>query len=119
MSERKSHAGGCHCGAVRYNVEGDLSEVIACNCSMCQKKGTLLAFVPAESFVLQAGDDHLSTYTFNKHIIQHLFCSKCGVTSFARGKDPSGREMVAVNVRCLDDVDLDAVTITKIDGRSF
>jgi len=119
MAEHKVHDGGCHCGAVRYRVTSDLAQVIACNCSMCQKKGTLLTFVPADAFTLARGDDTLTDYTFNKHAIHHLFCAKCGVTSFARGKDRAGRDMVAVNIRCLDAIDLDTIAITKVDGRSF
>lgn len=119
MSTKSAHRGACHCGAVAYEVQASLDAVIACNCSMCQKKGTLLTFVPAGDFALRKGEDALTDYQFNKHAIHHLFCSKCGVTSFARGTDPKGNEMVAVNVRCLDDVDLDALKITKIDGRSF
>lgn len=119
MSTKRTHSGSCHCGAVTYDVTTTLGTVISCNCSMCQKKGTLLAFVPAADFMLKSGGDRLTDYQFNKHAIHHLFCSTCGVTSFARGKDPKGNEMVAINARCLDDVDLDKLTIKKIDGRSF
>lgn len=119
MSDATTHAGGCHCGAVRYQVDMALDTAISCNCSMCQKKGTLLSFVPAGAFKLNSGDGSLSDYQFNAGNIHHLFCKTCGVTSFARGRDRKGNEMVAVNVRCLDDVDLDQLTVKKIDGRSF
>ena len=119
MSELKSHSGGCHCGKVRYEVRMDLgAPVISCNCSMCGRSGTLLAFVPAAQFKLLSGEDVLTDYQFNKHVIHHLFCRVCGIKSFARGKKPDGTEMVAINARCLDDVDLDALTVTKVDGRS-
>lgn len=119
MSAKTSQSGGCHCGAVTYGVDAAFDAVIACNCSMCQKKGTLLAFVPASDFTLKSGADHLTDYQFNKHSIHHLFCSTCGVTSFARGQDRQGNEMVAINVRCIDGIDIDKLTITQIDGRSF
>ncbi len=118
VDDKVSYEGSCHCGAVRYDVQSALGSVIACNCSMCRKKGTLLSFVPTADFRLTSGEDKLTDYTFNTHVIHHLFCRDCGVTSFARGTDPKGNEMVAINVRCLDDVDLDALTITTIDGRS-
>lgn len=117
MAETTSHAGGCHCGAVRYEVEGDFSQALACNCSICQKTGTLLAFVPAAQFRLVAGDEALTDYQFNRKVIHHLFCRTCGIRSFARADAPDGRPMVAVNVRCLDDVDLDAIAVNRYDGR--
>lgn len=119
MSEATRHAGGCHCKKVRYEVSLDLSKpVLSCNCSMCGKKGALLAFVPATDLTLQSGEDNLTDYQFNKHVIHHLFCKTCGVSSFARGVRPDGTEMVAINARCLDDVDLEALTIQKVDGKS-
>src|SRR4051812_1109916 len=105
MANMQSYSGGCHCGKVRYDVTMDLSgKVIACNCSMCGKKGTLLAFVPTEHFELKSGEDSLTSYKFNTKSIDHLFCSTCGVTSFARGKRPDGQTMVAINTRCVDGV---------------
>jgi hypothetical protein len=101
----QAHQGGCHCGAVRYSVEIDLDEpALACNCSMCGRAGTLLHFVPADQFKLESGEDNLSCYQFNKHVIDHLFCKTCGIKSFARGQGPKG-PTVAVNVRCVDGVD--------------
>lgn len=113
------HTGGCHCGKVRYEVETDLATVMSCNCSICQKRGALLTFVPTPQFTLLAGEDALTDYQFNKKIIHHLFCGTCGVGSFARGVAPDGSEMVAVNVRCLDDVDPAALTVTPFDGKSM
>ena len=113
-----AHAGGCHCGAVRFTVDLDLnSPMLECNCSICSKTGTRLAFVPGASFALQSGEDHLKDYLFNKKHIHHLFCTTCGVRSFARGATPDGGTMVAVNVRCLDDVDVDKLTIRHYDGK--
>ena len=113
------HTGGCHCGRVRYEVEADIDEVMSCNCSMCQKRGTLLTFVPEQQFTLLSGGGDLTDYQFNKKIIHHLFCSTCGIGSFARGVAPDGSEMVAINVRCLEDVDPASLTVKFIDGRSF
>ena len=120
MAEPKNFTGGCHCGNVRFDVTADLSGgVMACNCSICSKRGSLLTFVPADKFALRAGEDDLTDYQFGKKIIHHLFCRQCGVASFARGKGPDGKEMVAINVRCLDGVDIAALTITPFDGRSL
>lgn len=117
MSEPKTYTGGCHCGKVRYTVRAALDTVISCNCSMCRKKGSLLAFVPAAEFDLTSGQNDLTDYQFNKHIIRHLFCSTCGVTSFARGKGPDGTDMVALNARCLDGVEPGDLTTMAFNGR--
>lgn len=115
----QKHSGGCQCGKVRYSVELELGAVNACNCSRCHKLGSLFAFVPASKFELTSGDDALTDFQFNNRLIHHLFCSTCGIESFAKGKGPDGMEMVAVNARCLDDVDINALEIKHIDGRSY
>ena len=86
------YQGGCQCGAVRYEVEADTDKTYACNCSRCGRLGTVLAFTPEESFTLRAGEDSLTTYKFNKHVIDHQFCSVCGIQSFSRGKGPARTE---------------------------
>lgn len=118
MPELRTYKGGCHCGRVQYEATTDLSQVISCNCSICTKRGLLVSFVPADRFTLKSGEDELRDYQFNKHVIHHLFCPDCGVESFARGKAPNGADMVALNVRCLEDVDIGALTLTPFDGRS-
>jgi hypothetical protein len=119
MSEAKRYEGGCHCGKVRYEVTAALDRGMACNCSICSKKGTLLTFVPADHFKLLSGEESLTDYQFGKKHIHHLFCSTCGVGSFARGSTPDGRSMCAINIRCLDDVDISSLPITHFDGKSL
>ena len=113
-------AGGCQCGRVRYEVQMDIGEVIACNCSRCGRLGSLLAFAPATQFKLVSGEQHLTKFEFNKHMIEHQFCSTCDIQSFAMGTHPkTGAKMAAVNVRSIDDIDVDALTVKKIDGRGL
>jgi hypothetical protein len=120
MNGLKTYAGGCHCGKVRYETQLDLGgQLITCNCSICGKTGTVLAFTPAEHFTLRSGEEVLTDYQFGKKNIHHLFCSTCGVRSFARGTMPDGTRMCAVNVRCLDDVDVSALKVTPVDGKRF
>jgi hypothetical protein len=119
MPEAKTYAGGCHCGRVRYEVTTDLALVGACNCSICQKRGALWTFVKPEHFALRAGADDLKDYQFGKKLIHHLFCPQCGIGAFSRGTTPKSGEMVAVNVRCLDDVDVATLKLTPFDGRSL
>jgi hypothetical protein len=119
MAYAKTYTGGCHCGEVRYETTTDLASVMSCNCSICTKRGALWTFVKPDQFALRSGEEDLSDYQFNKKMIHHLFCSVCGIESFARGKGPDGSEMVAVNVRCLDGVDIAALTPAPFDGRSL
>jgi hypothetical protein len=113
------YEGGCHCGAVRYEAEADLSSVIECNCSQCAKKGFLLSFAPRSAFTLKTDRGALSEYTFNTGKIRHLFCNTCGVQSFAEGVAPNGDEIAAINVRCLDGVDIAGLSITPVNGKDF
>ena len=118
MAESETRQGSCHCGAVRYTVElARGASVISCNCSMCGKAGTLLAFVPASRFRLEHGEDATTDYQFNKHVIHHLFCKTCGIKSFSRGMGKDG-PTVAINVRCLDGFEPSQFQIKEIDGRS-
>jgi hypothetical protein len=116
----ETRSGGCHCGRVRYEVTLDLDSVVECNCSICSRRGALWAFAAGDNFTLKSGAEDLADYQFNKKVIHHLFCRHCGIGSFSRGKAPkTGAETFAVNVRCLDGVDADTLTIRPFDGRSL
>lgn len=119
MPEPRTYEGGCHCGRVRYEVKTDLGSIISCNCSICQKHGLLLTFIPTAHFKLLSGEDELSDYQFAKKQVHHLFCRHCGVESFGKGSAPDGTEMVAINVRCLEGVDLTSLNPAPFDGRSL
>jgi hypothetical protein len=112
------HKGSCHCGRIAFEVEGDIAQVMECNCSHCSRKGYLLWFVPRAQFRLTTPEANLSTYTFNKHVIKHHFCGVCGCAPFGFGKDPQGADTVMVNVRCLPDLDRSGLKVTHYDGRS-
>lgn len=111
------YQGSCHCGRVAFDVEGEIQGALACNCSMCQRKGSLLWFVPRAQFNLRTPEDAAATYTFNKHVIRHRFCPTCGIHPYAEGTDPQGNPMAAVNLRCLDGIDLAAIPVHDFDGR--
>ena len=110
--------GGCHCGAVRYEVEcADAVEVEDCNCSICGKSGFLHLIVPKSRFRLLQGADALTTYTFNTGVAQHTFCRICGVKPFYTPRsNPDG---VDINVRTLDAPDSLTLTIVAFDGRNW
>ena len=113
-----SHKGSCHCGKITFEVQGSFESVMECNCSHCSRKGYLLWFVPASEFAFEAAESSLSTYTFNKHAIKHHFCAECGCAPFGFGAT-GGAEMAAVNVRCIEGIDLSSVKREFVDGRSF
>jgi hypothetical protein len=95
-----------------------MAMVTACNCSICTKKGLHFVFMPPSSFQLRAGAENLKEYLFNRHAIRHQLCVDCGVDVFARGKKPDGTDIVALNVSCIDGIDLSKIAMTPVDGRS-
>lgn len=111
------HKGSCHCGRVTFEVEGEIKSALACNCSMCSRKGSLLWFVPRDKLRLLSAEDATSTYTFNKHVIQHRFCPVCGIHPYGEAADPKGNRMAAVNIRCLEGVDIEKVPVQHFNGR--
>ena len=111
------HTGSCHCGNVRFEVEGEVDSGLACNCSICSRRGSLLWFVPRERLRLLTPEANLATYTFNKHVIRHRFCPKCGIHTHGEGQDPQGNAMAAINLRCLEGFDLDSVKVTHYNGK--
>ena len=119
MSENKTYTGGCHCGRVRYEAASALAQVIDCNCSICMKRGALWAFVKAPQFNLLQGEDALTDYQFNKKNLHHLFCQSCGIGSFSRGLAPNGEATFAINVNCLDDIDVAKLKLTPFDGKNI
>jgi hypothetical protein len=118
MTELVTHTGSCHCGAVRYEVEAPADlEVSECNCSICSRSGYLHLIVPRSRFRLLAGEDNLSTYTFDTHEAKHLFCKTCGIKSFYIPRShPDG---ISVNVRCLDTSTIRSMQVEFFDGKNW
>jgi len=108
-----TYEGGCHCGQVRFRVQGDLDEVMVCNCSICTMKG----IVQRRQFELLSGEDAIATYTFNTGVAKHTFCRHCGIHSFYTPRShPNG---ISVNARCLDGVDLSGTRPSLFDGQNW
>lgn len=99
------YSGGCQCGAVRYTVDLNLDHPVICNCSRCQRLGSVLAFAPQSAFHLTTGDGATTEYRFNRMAIGHRFCSTCGIQTHSFADGPDGTPMVAVNINCLDGID--------------
>jgi hypothetical protein len=113
------HEGGFKCRRVRFAVEVGLEDLVSCNCSRCGKLGSALSFAHADAFELRSGEDALTVYRFNTHTISHFSCATCGIEPFGGGAAPDERAMVAINVRCLDDVDVFALKPQQVEGKSF
>jgi hypothetical protein len=116
----KTYHGSCHCGAVRFDADLDLSQPsFRCNCSICHRTRFWAAVATEGRFRLLSGSEMLTEYLFNTRKNQHFFCRTCGVRPFGVGNDtPIGR-MYGVNIGCLEDVteeELAAVPITYVDG---
>lgn len=112
------YRGSCHCGAVAFEVEGVIDGALACNCSICRRKGALMWFVARDKLRLRTPEEAASTYTFNKHVIKHRFCPSCGIHPYGDGIDPQGNRMAAINLRCVDNLDLDSIPVQHYDGAS-
>jgi hypothetical protein len=109
-----THRGGCHCGAVAFEVEAPARVTVSeCNCSICRMSGYLHLIVPRTHFRLLRGAEALTEYRFNAGIARHLFCSRCGVKSFyVPRSNPDG---YSINLRCLDQATLAEVTVEPFD----
>ncbi|SFG63071.1 Uncharacterized conserved protein [Duganella sp. CF458] len=113
------YKGSCHCGNVKFEAEGNIEGLVACNCSICQRKGALMWFIPRSSLTLLTPEEDQASYVFNKHVIKHRFCPKCGIHTYGEGTDPKGNAMAAVNARVLEDIELDSYPVQHYDGRKL
>ncbi|MEM1436355.1 MAG: GFA family protein [Pseudomonadota bacterium] len=118
MRDQQTLTGGCHCGAVRFEVDAPKTFTVdECNCSICEAVGYLHLLVAKEDFRVTQGEDALTDYRFGSGEARHRFCSICGVKSFYIPRShPNG---VAVNGRCLDDIRVEDLTIVPFDGRNW
>lgn len=116
----KTYRGSCHCGAVRFEADLDLTQSsYRCNCSICRRTRFWVAVAKDGDFRLLAGEDQLTPYLFNTRKNHHYFCRHCGVRAFGIGNDTPVGKMVGVNLGCLENVseeELSRIPITYVDG---
>jgi len=116
----KAYKGSCHCGAVAFTatlsppLEDGSHSVINCNCSICARNGYLFAFCPSSAVEFSSGENSMTEYAFGKRTLSHWFCPTCGTSLFG-----SSGPMKGVNVRALEEVDLNALTLKDIDGKNM
>ena len=113
-----THRGGCHCGAVAFEVDAPAQLVVQdCNCSICSATGFWHLIVPRHRFRLLRGEQALAVYSFGSGVARHLFCRTCGIKSFYVPRShPDG---YSVNARCLDRATIEAVAVEPFDGRTW
>ena len=111
--------GSCHCGRIAYSLDAEPIEAIECNCSICRRRGSVLAAFTPDKFHLETSRDDIAVYTFGRQVIRHQFCKMCGCAPFAEGTGPDGEAMVAVNLRCAENLDLSTLKISQFDGASL
>lgn len=113
------YKGSCHCGKVAFEVEGEIGEVMDCNCSLCGRKGSLLWFVPRDTLRLLTPEENSKVYLFGDKTIQHRFCPECGIHPYGEGSMPDGTRMAAINVRCLEGLEYSELPVRHFDGRAL
>ena len=111
------HHGSCHCGAVRFTVEGPITEGYTCDCSLCSKKNAVMANVHESRLKITQGEAALGLYQWNERIAKHYFCSICGIYPFHKKR--SMPDHYGVNLKCLDDFDMTGLPIRTAEGKGM
>ncbi|MBI1200082.1 MAG: GFA family protein [Phenylobacterium sp.] len=107
-------SGSCHCGAVRFRGEAEIDELTRCDCSLCRRRGALMAKVHESALTIEAGEDALVLYQWNTRRARHWFCGRCGIYPFHRKR--AAPDFYGVNVGCLENFDVEAYPWRVADG---
>ena len=101
----ETRKGSCHCGAVEFEVELErgFQNLRRCNCSLCRRKGAIMASVPVDGLIVTRGEDNLSLYQWNTMLAKHYFCKTCGIYTHHQRRSNPGE--CGFNVACIDGVD--------------
>jgi hypothetical protein len=120
MTTPTTYSGRCHCGALRFRfVSEPITEGLRCNCSICIRKGATMSkryYLP-EAFLEMTGKEALAVYQFGDHDVNHYFCKTCGIYPFHDITAMPGH--YRVNLGCVDGLDVLALKVEVVDGRSF
>jgi hypothetical protein len=111
-----NYAGTCHCGAVAFSFNADITELISCDCSLCRKRNALMATVPREQLDITRGRDSLVLYRWNSCVALHYFCGVCGIYVYHQRR--SNPAQLSVNACCIDGLDCASLPLRHVDGRS-
>ena len=111
------YQGSCHCGAVRFEVEGEIEDVDVCNCSICSKTAYVHWHVEPERFKLLTAEAVIRNYQFGTMTSKNYFCENCGISAFRHSRGDPGR--VDINLRCLKGVDIESIPNQLFDGQNW
>ena len=106
--------GSCHCGAVRFRVEGEIGELTTCDCSLCVKKNAVMAKVHEAGLTVTDGEAELRLYEWNSRVARHYFCGRCGIYTFHRKR--AAPDHFGVNVFCLEGFDVASLPVRATEG---
>ncbi len=111
------YTGGCHCGAIRFEVSGEITELTVCNCSICTQTAYLHWEIEPKQFHLLTPESAFQTYQFGTMTSKNHFCRKCGISPFRRSR--TSPQMIDINARCLDGVDAETLPVVRFDGQNW
>jgi hypothetical protein len=110
-------AGSCHCGAVRFTIDGPIVELTTCDCSLCLKRNAVMARVPDATLTVVQGHEALTLYEWNTHQAKHYFCSRCGIYTFHRKR--AAPDHFGINIFCLDGFDPSVLPVRATEGANM
>lgn len=111
------HHGSCHCGAVTFLINAEITELTTCDCSLCVKKNARMAKVHESQLAILSGEDVLTLYQWNTRRAKHYFCSRCGIYTFHRKR--AAPDHYGVNIQCLDGFDAGRIPVRATEGANM
>ena len=109
-----THQGSCHCNAVQFEIEGDITSGVQCDCSICRRKNAIMFRVPKEKFHLLKGEQALSVYEWNTRAAKHYFCKHCGI--YTHHQPRTRADLVGVNLGCIENIDTTRLPVERLEG---
>lgn len=117
QTDKQDYQGSCHCGSVTFTVSGTIAKGAVCDCSICRRKGAVMAAVEPERFAITSGEENISLYQFNTRAARHHFCKICGIYKHHKRRRD---DMIGINTGCLDGFDKKELDeIMEIKGSEF
>ncbi len=110
-------SGSCHCGAVRFRVAAEITELTTCDCSLCVKRNAVMTKVPQQALTVLSGEDALTLYQWNTRRAKHYFCRHCGIYVFHRKR--AAPDHFGINIFCLDGVDAASLPVRATEGATM
>lgn len=111
-----TYQGHCHCEAVAFEVttEAEINSGVRCNCSLCSRKGAVMALVDQGQFKLTKGESDLTEYQWNTKVARHFFCKHCGI--YTHHQPRTAADKIGFNVACIDE--LSPLDFPQVDLRN-